>query len=89
MKNLHLMPMNSTFDDSMVSVLNANFHADDNVFIIPIQRKALIGVSNCFVDPSAFSVEYINAHANEYRRIFLHSLDLSPNQLLRLSDEAA
>ena len=89
MKNLHLMPMQSTFDDSMVTILNQNFPAEENLFIVPAPRKALTGVSNCIVDPDAFTSEYINNHFTEYKHIFMHSLYLPPAELLRVSDEAA
>ena len=88
MKNLHLMPMQSTFDDGMVTVLNQHFPLDENVFVLPAERKALVGVENCIIDPGAFTPEYINAHCKEYRHIILQSLFLSPTELLRLSDEA-
>lgn len=89
MKNLHLLPMDSTFNDGIVSMLNANFPLEENVFVLRSTRSALAGNPNCIVNAAAFSPEYINEHACEYRRIILHSLYMSPKQLLQLSDEAA
>lgn len=89
MKNLHLMSMDSFFDDSMVAVFNQEFPINDNVFFHRTLRKALESVENSFVVPEAFTAEYINEHAHEYKRIILHSLFLGENGVLKLSDEAA
>ena len=89
MKNLHLLPMDSIFDDDIVLALNHYFPADWNVFLHKRQREKLKDIENSFVVPEAFSPEYINEHAPEYQRIFLHSLFLGPSELLRLSDDAA
>ena len=89
MKNLHLMPMGSIFDDDLVTELNANFPLELNVFYHAEQRERLKDVDNSFVAPSAFTPEFINEHAKEYNKIFLHSLFLSPDEILRLTDDAA
>ena len=89
MKNLHLMPMCSHLDDGMVFAINANFPPDENVFFHPAQREPLKNIENSLVVPEAFSVDYINENAKNYKRIVLHSLFLSPNEIIRLSDEAA
>lgn len=89
MKNLHLMPMNSTFDDDLVEVLNENFLLDQNLFVHRMQRKKLSSVENSIVAPEMLNVEYINEHYSEYHLVLLHSLFLSPNDILKLSDEAA
>lgn len=89
MKNLHLMPMCTHLDDGMVFAINANFPPDENVFFHPSQREPLKKIDNSFVVPEAFSVDYINENAKNYKRIVLHSLFLSPNEIIRLSDEAA
>lgn len=88
MKNLHLMPMNSTFDDDTVLELTELFPDVENLFLHPVRRKALADFPNSIVAPEAFTPEYINRHCAEFDQIFLHSLFLSPEQLLRLSDEA-
>lgn len=89
MKNLHLMPMDSFFDDSMVAVFNQEFPESENVFFHRTNRKALESVENSFVVPESFSAEYINEHAHDYKRIILHSLFLDANGVLKLSDEVA
>lgn len=89
MKNLHLMPMGSIFDDDLVTELNANFPKEFNVFYHAEQRERLKDVENSHVVPDAFTPEFINAHVKEYNKIFLHSLFLSPDDILRLTDEAA
>lgn len=88
MKNLHLMPMNSTFDDDTVIELTDLFPEVENLFLHPVQRSALAGYPNSRVVPEAFTPEYINLHCGEYDQIFLHSLFLTPDQILRLSQEA-
>lgn len=89
MKNLHLMPMGSIFDDDLVTELNANFPIELNVFYHAEQRERLKDVENSYVVPDAFTPEFINAHAIEYNKIFLHSLFLSPDEILRLTDDVA
>ena len=89
MKNLHLMPMNSVFDDDFITEINSNFSHSQNVFFHKKQREKLVDVDNSFVVPDAFTPEYINDHAEEYNKIFLHSLFLSPDEILRLTDNAA
>lgn len=89
MKNLHLMPMNSTFDDDTVLELTELFPDVENLFLHAAPRKALAGFPNSIVVPEAFTPEYINDHAAAYDQIFLHSLFLTPAEILRLSDEAA
>lgn len=89
MKNLHLQPMNSTFDDELVEELNAVFPQEENLFVQEKPREKLRSVPNCAVAPEAFTPQYINEHCGEYDHIILHSLFLSPSQLLELSDEAA
>lgn len=89
MKNLHLMPMNSTFDDDTVLELTELFPDCENLFFHRVQRPALKDFPNSIVMPEAFHVEYINSHHGEYDQIFLHSLFLSPGELLALDDEAA
>lgn len=88
MKNLHLMPMGSTFDDDTVLELTELFPDTENIFLHPARRKALEGFANSIVQPDAFTPEYINRHCGEYDQIFLHSLFLAPHEILRLSDEA-
>lgn len=89
MKNLHLMPMCTHLDDGMVKVLNSEFPTNENIFFHPEQREALIHVSNSYVVPEAFTPEYINEHAHEYKRVILHSLFFNGDEILRLTDEAA
>lgn len=89
MKNLHLMPMDSTFTDSMVSILNRSFPQAENDFVLETKREKLADTANCTVDPSAFSAEYLNRVHPNYSRIILQSMFLSPDALLHLSDEAA
>lgn len=89
MKNLHLMPMCTHLDDGMVFAINANFPLEENIFYHPAQRVPLREVENSFVVPEAFSVDYINENAKKYKRIILHSLFLSSNEIIKLTDEAA
>lgn len=89
MKNLHLQPMNSTFDDELVTELNANFPHEDNLFVQEEEREKLKNVDNCIVAPEMLKPQYINEHCDEYKHIFLHSLYLSPDEILQLTDAAA
>ena len=84
MKNLHLMPMCTHLDDGMVFAINANFPLEENIFYHPAQRVPLREVENSFVVPEAFSVDYINENAKKYKRIILHSLFLSSNEIIKL-----
>ena len=89
MKNLHLMPMNSTFDDDFIVEMNNNFLLDENLFVLSQEREIVNNQKNVIVAPNRFTSEYINNHYQEFRHIVLHSLFLSEDQIIQLSDEAA
>ncbi len=87
--NLHLMPVYSHLSHDLIDVLNSSFPKEDNLFIVREPFPKMHEYDNCIADSSCFSVSFINAHAVEYRRIFLHYNFLKPHQIMRLTDEAA
>ena len=89
MKNIHLMWMDSNFNQRLVQVLNERFPHEDNLFVWRTERTFPEGLDNACVDPSKFSVEAINSLSAEWDQIFLHSLFLTDRQLLSLSEDAA
>lgn len=89
MKNLHLLSMCTHIDEEVVDFLNSEFSVENNVFVSLRPIDHLRDNKNYSSDPAAFSPEYINQHHQEYRRIIIHSLFLSDDEILRLTDEAA
>ena len=88
MKNLHLMPMSSVFDDDLIIELNSHFPQEDNIFIVKSLRERIKIYNNCIADKDAFTAQYINDNEEKYQNIFLHSLFLNNEQLFRLSPKA-
>jgi len=89
MKNLHLMPMGSVFDDDYIREINDNFPHETNQFILIKHRPIVDEYDNCLIDDSVFNAEYINTHCLEYKHIILHSLFLNHKEILALTDDAA
>lgn len=83
------MPMGSIFEDNIILQINGFCPHDQNLFVLRHKREAVQNVDNCVVDPTSFSVAYINQHYHEYHHIILHSLYLSPSEIVELTDEAA
>lgn len=89
MKNLHLISMCTHIDVEIVESLNSFFPHEENLFISKLPLDQLSGTDNYLVDSGAFNVEYINQHCSEYRCIIIHSMFLSEDEIIHLSDEAA
>lgn len=89
MKNLHLISMCTHIDVEIVGSLNSFFPHDENIFISRKPISELKREDNYLVNPSAFSADFINDHYSEYRSIILHSMFMSEDEILKLSDQAA
>lgn len=89
MKNLHLISMCTHIDEDIVDFLNSEFSPENNDFVSLRPIDHLKHYKNYSSDPAVFSPEYLNQHHQEFRRIILHSLFLSDDEILQLSDEAA
>lgn len=87
--NLHLMPIYSPFTADLVCEINRWFPQNENTFIVRYSHPKTNGYQNCITDPKAFTVDYLNAHYEEYKTIFLHFLFLRPHQVAHLKEEAA
>lgn len=88
MKNLHLMPMGSVFDEDLIIELNANFPHVENEFILKSVRNRISGFENCQFCANVFSAKYINENEYKYNKVFLHSLFLDTNQLFMLNERS-
>ncbi len=83
------MSVYTHFNPDLILELNKNFRQEENRFVMRDPYPELLDFENCIVDNNAFNINFINAHASEYKRIFLHFNYLKPHQIMQLSDEAA
>ncbi len=89
MKNLHLLSMCTHIDVEMVQFLNSEFSQDDNEFVSERRMDELEKYQNYSSNPACFSPEYINQHYQDYRMIIIHSMFLTDEQIISLTDDAA